>query len=78
MKKDKLTAEDYLNQRNWKKFLLAIPLDKPKGYLFQDANDLNIIKVRASQLNADPTLDRIFSVKPDFNTKVATITATSR
>ena len=55
---------------------MAIPLTKAKGYLLENANDLSIIRVRAAQLNADTNCDRKFSVTLDYNTKVATITAT--
>ena len=76
MRKTNTTAEAWLEKRKWKKFLLAIPLNKTKGYPFAAANDLNVVRVRAYQLNADTTCDRKFSVIVDFDTKVATITAT--
>jgi len=76
MKKAKKRAEDYLRERAWKSFLMAIPTDSAKGYPFESANDLNTIRVRATQLNSDAMCPRRFSVKIDFDTKVATITAT--
>lgn len=70
------TAEEFLLQRKWKKFLMAIPLNKPKGYPIADGNDLATVRVRAYQLNKDTECHRKFSVIIDYNTKVATITAT--
>jgi len=75
MNKDQPKAEDFLQKRAWKRFLMALPLGKTKGYPFQSANDLNTIRVRATQLNGDEACDRKFSVIVDFDTKVATITA---
>lgn len=76
MRKDLPKAEDYLKERKWKQFLLAIPVGKPTGYPFLSASDLNTIRVRAAQLNGDATCDRRFSVNINFDTSVATITAT--
>lgn len=78
MKRVRQKAEDYLKKREWKKFLLALPVEKPRGYPFQSANDLNTIRVRATQLNTDAECNRKFSVAINFDTKVATITATNK
>ena len=78
MKKDKPRADDFLKSRKWKAFLMAIPTGKPKGYPFQNANDLNTIRVRATQLNTDPDCPRKFNVTIDFDDKVATITANDK
>lgn len=76
MKERTNTVENYLQMRQWKKFLLALPLKKPRGFVFENANDLFTIRVRATQLNTDPNCDRKFSVTLDLDRKVATITAT--
>lgn len=73
--KEKLTAEEWLERKKWKNFLMNIPLNKAKGYLFNNSNDLAVIRVRATQLNKDNSCERKFSVTIDFDTKVATITA---
>lgn len=78
MKKDQLRTEDYLNKRAWKRFLMSLPVGKAKGYPFESANDLNTIRVRAAQLNKDETCEKKFSVTIDFDTKVATITASNK
>lgn len=78
MKKDQPRAEDYLQKRAWKKFLMSLPIGKTKGYPFQSANDLTTIRVRAAQLNKTEDCDRRFAVSIDFDTKVATITANNK
>ncbi len=75
---NKITAEEWLRQRKWKKFLMAVPLNKPKGYHLENSNDLMTLRVRATQLNKDTNCDRNFSVTIDFDTKVATITTTNK
>ena len=75
MKKEQTKPEELLQKRKWKKFLLAIPLNKPKGYSFLDANDMNTVRVRATQLNKDAACERKFSVSLNLDTKIATITA---
>ena len=74
--KAKISAEEWLERRKWKNFLMNIPLNKPKGYHFVNSNDLAVIRVRAAQLNKDKYCERKFSVTIDYDTKVATITAT--
>lgn len=76
MIKTETSAETWLAARKWKKFLMAIPLNKTKGYPFASANDLATIRIRATQLNKDSACDRKFSVVLDFDTKIAIITAT--
>lgn len=78
MKNKQVRPEVWLRERNWKEFLMSLPIDKPKGYPFESANDLNTIRVRASQLNGDPEIGRKFSVVIDFDTKVATITVSAK
>ena len=78
MRKEQPKPEELLKKRKWKNFLLALPLNKSKGYPFESANDLNTIRVRATQLNKDVACERKFSVTIDFDTKVATITATQK
>ena len=78
MKKEQQKPEELLQKRAWKKFLMAIPMNKSKGYPFESANDLNTIRVRATQLNKDVACERKFSVTIDFDTKVATITVTPK
>lgn len=78
MKREQPKPEELLQKRKWKKFLLAIPLNKPKGYSFLDANDMNTIRVRATQLNKDTSCERKFSVSLNLDTKIATITASNK
>lgn len=78
MKKDQPKSEDYLTKRAWKKFLMSLPIGKTKGYPFQSANDLNTIRVRATQLNSDDDCPKKFSVAIDFDTKIATITTSNK
>ncbi len=69
------TTKDWLKKRKWKEFLLSVPLDKPMGYQVENANDLYIIRVRASQLSTSSDCDRVFSVTTDYETRIITITA---
>ena len=70
------TAEEWLRDGKWTGFLMRVPLNKPKGYPCSNANDLQVIRVTASQLNNNPNCDRSFVVVVDYDTKVVTITAT--
>lgn len=69
------TTKDWLKKRKWKEFLLSVPLDKPMGYQVENANDLYIIRVRASQLSTSSDCDRVFSVTTDYETRIITVTA---
>ena len=69
------TAQEWLSQGKWTAFLLQVPLDKAKGYLCNSANDIDKIKVTASTLSKREDCDRRFSITPDFDTRVVTVTA---
>lgn len=70
------TAMEWLAERKWTGFLMRIPLDKPKGYPCQNANDAMAIRTTASMLNKNKDCDRKFSVVVDFETKIVTVNAT--
>lgn len=76
MKERTTTAERFLKNRQWTKFLMSLPLGLSKGYFVENANDLFTIRVRATQLNKSDKCDREFKVLLNLDTKVATITAT--
>jgi hypothetical protein len=74
--KDKhIKWDEWLKRKRWTNFLLTIPLDKTKGYPFENGNDLTTIRVIASQMNSSRSCDRRFVVEIDFKTSIATITA---
>lgn len=77
MKKDQPIAEDYLKDRAWKKFLLSVPLGRPRGYCFQYANDIQTLRVIASRLNKSEDCGRRFAITDvNLDSKTATIEAT--
>lgn len=71
----KENAVEHLKARRWKEFLMAVPLDKPKGYHVENANDIYILRVRASQLSNAKECDRTFSITTDFDTRIVTVTS---
>lgn len=71
----KENAVEHLKSRKWQKFLMAVPLNKPSGYHIDNANDIQVLRVRASQLSNADKCDRTFNVTVDYETKVVTVTA---
>ena len=72
------TAQEWLSEGKWTAFLMRVPLNKTRGYLCNSANDIYSIKVIASILSNKPDCDRKFSLTPDWNTKILTVTATKK
>ena len=72
------TAIQWLAERKWKGFLMRVPINKTKGYLCQNANDVTLIRTTAAQMSMNPECDRKFSVIADYDTKVVTVTATKK
>lgn len=72
------TPEGWLKKKKWTKFLKSLPLNRPKTYYFEEAKQLNVIKVIAAVQNAkDPK--RKYSVTAlDYENKSATITANNK
>jgi len=67
--------QDYIDlfaERKWKAAFAAMPLNIPKAITVGSANDLNIIRSRASEYNKEG--DRSVSVSVDFDAKQAIIT----
>lgn len=72
------SAQEWLSEGKWTAFLMRVPLNKTRGYLCNSANDICSIKVIASLLSNRPDCDRKFSITPDWDTKILTITASKK
>lgn len=69
------TAKEWLAEKKWTGFLMCVPIGNAKGYLCENANELNCIRSTAAIMNNDPDCDRRFYVSADFETKVVTVQA---
>ena len=74
-KKNK-SAVDYLEAGKWGKFLMSVPVGTPRGYVLKDANKVQIIRIRASQMSKNPDCDRTFLIGFTEESGVLTVTAT--
>ena len=75
MQKQMTMTKDYSNlfkERKWKLAFAGMPLNIPKAIQLESANDLNIIRVRASEFSKES--DRTVSVSADYDLKQAIVT----
>ena len=63
---------DLFAERKWKAAFAAMPLNIPKAITVGSANDLNIVRVRASEFSRET--DKSVSVSVDYDLKQAIVT----
>jgi len=71
------TAEKWLAAKKWTKFLRAVPVGKPFGFHFEDANEMPRIRVTAAYLMKNEP-ERRYAVSIDYNSKVVIINVTEQ
>lgn len=79
MRKQEHTTQELLNERKWRKALRSIPADgRAFPFRINDANDINIVKVNAAQLNNKPGEVRRYTVVADYATSIVSIKVTNK
>jgi len=69
-----MDIETLIAEGKWTEFLNALPLDKPKGYLFPSSKAMDSCKSVAYRMNVTDA-ERSFKVSMDYRSRIMTITA---
>ena len=75
----KKRPEFWLEQRKWTKFLESVPFDGVgHPYCVKERSDLNIIRVRASQISTKSNSEKRYSVSINYDYSIVSVTVNSK
>lgn len=72
-----ITPEEWLSGGKWTKFLMSLPLGKPRTFPIDDYR-LSLIRITASGISNDEGSDRRFTINLDRSSMLFTIIATKK
>ena len=72
-----ITPEEWLERGKWTKFLMSLPLGKPRTFQIDDYR-LSLIRITASGISNDEESDRRFTINLDRSSMMFTVVATRK